>query len=222
MIDPAQDADAIFPSHMGPEYVGFDHVTWYVGNAKQAASFYVTRMGFKQIAYRGPETGSRSITSYVVSNGDAVFVLISPCRPPPSATRGSDDDISEDEKTLLEDIQSHLTEHGDGIRDVAFKINGDIETVWKRAVHNGAKSVRPPQTVAVGDHGLIITATISAYGDTVHSLVNRQQYSGPFLPGYEAVKDDDPINKLLPKIDFIEIDHCVGNQPWHGVDSIVK
>ena len=32
-------------------YQAFDHVLWYVGNAKQAASYYVTRMGFKHVAY---------------------------------------------------------------------------------------------------------------------------------------------------------------------------
>ena len=32
-------------------YQAFDHILWYVGNAKQAASYYVTRMGFKHVAY---------------------------------------------------------------------------------------------------------------------------------------------------------------------------
>lgn len=50
-------------------YQGYDHVHWYVGNAKQAASYYVTRLGFKHIAYRGLETGSRLVTSHVVGNG---------------------------------------------------------------------------------------------------------------------------------------------------------
>lgn len=224
MIAPVslQDEDAIFPSHMGPEYVGFDHITWYVGNAKQAASFYITRMGFEHIAYRGPETGSRCITSYVVSNGAAVFVLTSPNRPPLEGNTAGDETISAEEKALLAEIQTHLVKHGDGIKDVAFRISGDIEAVWQRAVDNGATSVSPPRTIAVDGHGSIALATISAYGDTVHSLVNRQEYDGPFLPGYGAVVEDDPISALLPKIDFIEIDHCVGNQPWNGVDSVVR
>lgn len=54
MTIPAAD-ETIFPTNLGPEYVGFDHILWYVGNAKQAASYYITRMGFKPIAYRGPE-----------------------------------------------------------------------------------------------------------------------------------------------------------------------
>ncbi|KAF7165073.1 hypothetical protein CNMCM6106_001351 [Aspergillus hiratsukae] len=211
----------IFASNLGPEYVGFDHITWYVGNAKQAASYYVTRMGFKQIAYRGPETGSRSVVSHVVSNGQAIFVLTSPIRPL-SETSEYDDDVTEADQKLLEEIHSHLNKHGDGVKDVAFRIEGDIEAVWKRAVDHGAAPVAPPTTLKDDRHGSITLATIGTYEDTVHSLINRRHYSGPFLPGYEAVTDDDPINRLLPSIDFIEIDHCVGNQPWNGVDPIVK
>ncbi|KAL1849204.1 hypothetical protein Plec18170_007495 [Paecilomyces lecythidis] len=216
------DEETIFPSKLGPEYVGFDHITWYVGNARQAASYYIARMGFKQIAYRGPETGSRSIASYVVSNGKATFVLTSPVRAPPDT--GKDDNVPEVEKALLKEIHEHLTIHGDGVKDVAFQIDGDVETVWKKAVDNGAVSIRTPTTVKSEDHdhGQIIIATIGTYGDTVHSLVNRQGYSGPFLPGYQPISTDDPVNTYLPKIELIEIDHCVGNQPWDGVDKAVQ
>ncbi|KAL1969528.1 hypothetical protein VTN77DRAFT_8966 [Rasamsonia byssochlamydoides] len=208
---------------IGPEYVGFDHITWYVGNAKQAASFYITRMGFKLRAYRGPETGSRSIASYVVSNGDAIFVVLTaPVCGPPGVVK--DDDIPEEEKNLLTEIHTHLTKHGDGVKDVAFRIEGDIQTIWDRAVSHGAKSILSPTTFKGDepDHGHVVVATIGTFGDTVHSLVNRQAYSGPFLPGYKPVLEDDPINKFLPKIDFIEIDHCVGNQPWNGIDKVVQ
>lgn len=213
--------EEIFPSKLGPEYVGFDHISWYVGNAKQAASYYVARMGFKHVAYRGAETGSRSVASYVVSNGKATFVLTSPIRAPPGMSK--DDDVPEDEKTLLQEIHDHLTRHGDGIKDVAFQIDGDVEAAWKKAVDHGAVSIKPPKTLKGDDgQGQIVIATISSYGDTVHSLVNRKGYSGAFLPGYEPVTEEDPINKFLPKIDFIELDHCVGNQPWNGIDNVVK
>lgn len=32
-------------------YQAFDHILWYVGNAKQAAAYYITRMGFSHLAY---------------------------------------------------------------------------------------------------------------------------------------------------------------------------
>jgi 4-hydroxyphenylpyruvate dioxygenase len=217
-----ENEKSIFPeSLLGPDYVGFDYITWYVGNAKQAASFYITRMGFKHIAYRGPETGSRIVASYVIRNGNAIFVLTSPIRLPPGT--GKDDDIPEEEKPLLREIHEHLTKHGDGVKDVAFQINGDVAAVWKRAVDCGAVPISSPRVLKDdAGHGGVSIATIGTYGDTVHSLVNRQGYTGAFLPGYESVTEEDPINRFLPMIDFIEIDHCVGNQPWHGVDDVVK
>ncbi|KAK1139327.1 hypothetical protein N8T08_001098 [Aspergillus melleus] len=146
------------------------HIAWYVGNAKQAASFYVTRMGFKHIAYRGPETGSRVIVSYVVSNGDADFVLTSPnCAP----GFEWDDHVSEEDADLLDEIHDHLTKHGDGVKDVAFRINGDIKAVWKKAVGHGATSISPTILHKNG-HGSITLATIGTYADTAHSLVNRE------------------------------------------------
>lgn len=181
-------------------------------------------MGFKPIAYRGPETGSRSITSYVVSNGNATFVLTAPIRAP-EHDGNHQQDISEEERVLLKEIHSHLTKHGDGIKDVAFLVDGDVGAVWRKAVDRGAVPVKSPRAVKVGHDGRsqIVLATIGAYGDTVHSLVNREKfYSGPFLPGYEVAVEDDPINAVLPKVDFIEIDHCVGNQPWNWVDRVVK
>ena len=175
-------------------------------------------LGFKQIAYRGPETGSRHVTSRVVSNGQAVFVLSSPvCGPSEIGI-----DISRKEKAVLTEIHNHLTEHGDGVKDVAFRITGNVDDVWRCAVDRGAPPIAHPVTLRDGKNGSVQMATVGAYGDTVHSLVNRQRYTGPFLPGYEEVSEEDPINSLLPKIDFIEIDHCVGNQSRNGVDPVVK
>lgn len=37
--------------------LAFDHVTFWVGNAKQAAAFYTSRFGFEYLAYKGLETG---------------------------------------------------------------------------------------------------------------------------------------------------------------------
>lgn len=218
VMDTENMQENICPSSLGPEYVGFDHITWYVGNSKQAASYYVSRMGFKQIAYRGPETGSRHVTSRVVSNGQAVFVLSSPvCGPSEIGI-----DISRKEKAVLTEIHNHLTKHGDGVKDVAFRITGNVDDVWRCAVDCGAPPIAHPVTLRDGKNGSVQMATVGAYGDTVHSLVNRQRYTGPFLPGYEEVSEEDPINSLLPRIDFIEIDHCVGNQSWNGVDPVVK
>ncbi|KAJ5504393.1 4-hydroxyphenylpyruvate dioxygenase [Penicillium fimorum] len=216
----------ILPANMGPEYVGFDHIHWYVGNPKQAASYWITRMGFRLIAYRGPETGSPYLVSYVVANSGATFVLTGPVCGPPN--EGSEDDVlrqaSNYERATLTEIHKHLTIHGDGVKDVAFRIVGDIHAVWKRAVGNGARAITEPQTSAVEGHGWIVSATLGTYGDTVHSLVNREKYSAgaPFLPGYRLIDSEDPITQLLPPINILEIDHCVGNQSWGEVDTIIQ
>jgi 4-hydroxyphenylpyruvate dioxygenase len=223
MISPSTSND-IFPSKLGPEYVGFDHITWLVGNAKQAASYYVTRMGFNQIAYRGAETGSRYEASYVVSNGKATFVLTSPFRGPPEYGPNGDDDLTSEEKASLKKMHDHLAKHGDGVKDVAFQIDGGLEGVWQRAVARGARVISEPKTISGkdGKDGGILMATMGTYGETTHTLIDRNKFSGAFLPGFVATTGDDPVNKFLPKIDFIEIDHCVGNQPWDGLDSAVK
>jgi 4-hydroxyphenylpyruvate dioxygenase len=92
-------------------YRGYHHVHWYVGNAKQAASFYVSRMGFERVAYRGLETGSRATASHVLRNGNVTFVLTSPLRCLEQSTR-----FSEDEAHLLREIHEHQERHGDAVK----------------------------------------------------------------------------------------------------------
>ena len=226
MTIPNKSDDTIFPTNLGPEYVGFDHIQWYVGNAKQAASYYITRFNFTLIAYRGPETGSPYLASYVVGNKAAVFILTSPvCGPSHPENKVLREATAED-RAMLTAIHEHLTIHGDGIVDVAFLVTGNIDEIWKRAIKHGASAKAEPHVIEAETGGHITRATIGTYGDTVHSLINRDQYpsSGPFLPGYRNIsaEDRDPINDVLPPVDFIEIDHCVGNQPWGGVDTAVR
>lgn len=197
---------------------GYDHITWYVGNAKQAASYYVARMGFQHMAYRGLETGSRSIASHVISNGRAIFVLTSP-------TRGSDGGWYEErqglpyaEKRLLQDIQAHINTHGDAVKDVAFAVD-DVEAMYAAAVTKGAISVQEPLTVSTEEDGEIVTAIIKTFGNTTHTLVNRSKYKGCFLPGFRSTLVPDPLEKYLPNITFEVIDHFVGNQNWDQMES---
>lgn len=56
-------------------------------------------------------------------------------------------------------------------------------------------------------------ATISTYGDTTHTFVERSKYKGIFLPNYAAIEEKDPLERLLPATKLNFIDHCVGNQP---------
>jgi 4-hydroxyphenylpyruvate dioxygenase len=87
-------------------------VVFWVGNAKQAASYYTTRFGFKHIAYRGLETGSRSVVSHVVRLNNVTLVFQSALNP------GN------------QQMTEHLGTHGDGVRDIAFTVE-DARKCWK-------------------------------------------------------------------------------------------
>lgn len=200
-----------------PNFHGYDHITWYVGNAKQAASYYTTRLGFYTVAYRGLETGSRYIASHVVANGNIRFVLTSPIRA--YSTLDGDEPISSEERSQLREIYAHLEKHGDAVKDVAFEVD-DVEGVYRQAVSQGAASVQPPRTKSDED-GSVTTAIIETYGDTTHTLISRTSYSGPFLPGYRAIPASkrDPLQALLPPVRLEAIDHCVGNQDWNQMEA---
>ncbi|KAJ5899427.1 hypothetical protein N7495_004171 [Penicillium taxi] len=194
-------------------YRGYDHVHWYVGNAKQAATYYITRMGFKHIAYRGLETGNRSICSHVIRNGDITFILTSPLRSLDQADR-----FSPEEQDFLREIHHHLEQHGDAVKDVSFEVD-DVDAVYFAAVKNGAKSVSPPK-VFEDSNGHVKVATIQTYGQTTHTIIERSQYNGRFLPGYRDEQIEDPVSKFLPGVHLLRIDHCVGNQDWEEMEKI--
>jgi 4-hydroxyphenylpyruvate dioxygenase len=200
-----------------PNFHGYDHITWYVGNAKQAASFYTTRMGFKTIAYKGLETGSRYIASHVVANGAIRFVLTSPIK----SFTGIDGDepISSEDRSLLKEIYQHLEKHGDAVKDVSFEVD-DVQGVYQQAVDQGAVSVQPPRTRS-DENGSVTTAIIRTYGDTTHTLISRDNYLGVFMPGYKATAASkiDPLQSLLPPVNLEAIDHCVGNQDWGKMEE---
>ncbi|KAL8707039.1 MAG: hypothetical protein Q9225_007860 [Loekoesia sp. 1 TL-2023] len=196
-----------------PNYKGFHHMTWYVGNAKQAASYYVTRFGFKHIAYAGLETGSRSIASHVISNGGATFVLKAPLR----ELNALEKDTPEEEKRLLAELLAHLSKHGDAVKDVAFEVD-DARAVYYQAIEKGAGNVQEP-LIMRDEFGEVTTAIIKTYGDTTHTLIEKNGYRGFFMPGYRPIESEDPIQKYLPKISYEAIDHCVGNQDWGGMQE---
>lgn len=196
-----------------PSFNGYDHVTWWVGNAKQAASYYSTLFGMKAVAYRGLETGSRYFTSHVVSNNDVRFVFTSPIRS--LSYLPEDEPISPEEKTLLKEMHAHLERHGDAVKDVAFEVDS-VEGVYSRAVSQGAEAVQAPMIATDKAFGSVTTAVIRTYGDTTHTLVSRDDYKGPFLPGFRtAVLPTATV--ALPEVQLTRVDHCVGNQDWNAM-----
>jgi 4-hydroxyphenylpyruvate dioxygenase len=176
---------------------GTDYIEFYVGNAKQAALYYQTAFGFSLVAYRGPETGTRDRASYVIQQGKVWLVLTTALRP--------DGPIAE-----------HVAKHGDGVRDLALWVD-DARDAFTKAVERGAKAVQEP-TVARDEHGETVTAAIQTYGETIHSLVQRTKYSGPFMPGFVAAR-----SRYAPAPVGLEyVDHCVGNVELGAMNKWVE
>jgi 4-hydroxyphenylpyruvate dioxygenase len=169
---------------------GIDYVEFYVGNARQAAHFYRTALGMRLIAYCGPENGTRDRVSYVLEQNRIRFVMTAALR-------------------AEHPIAKHVQKHGDGVRDIALLVD-DAGRAWKETTSRGAPSVREPETVKDAE-GEARLASIAAYGDTIHTFVERRNYSGVFLPGYEAVTQDDA---LASPTGLLHIDHIVGNVGW--------
>ncbi len=169
---------------------GTDYVEFYVGNARQAAHFYRTAFGFRLAAYRGPETGTRDRASYLLVQDKIRFVFTTPLQPDG-------------------EIAAHVRLHGDGVRDIALWVD-DAEAAWRATTSRGARSVREPETQR-DSAGEVRTASIAIYGDTVHSFVERRNYRGAFLPGFESVTAEDT---LAQPVGLKYIDHMVGNVGW--------
>ncbi|MEU5423732.1 4-hydroxyphenylpyruvate dioxygenase [Streptomyces sp. NPDC020667] len=179
---------------------GMDAVVFAVGNAKQAAHYYSTAFGMKRVAYSGPENGSRETASYVLESGGARFVFTSVIK------------ASTDHGRFLAE---HVAEHGDGVVDLAIEVP-DARAAYAYAVEHGATGVKQPYELT-DEHGTVVLATIATYGKTVHTLVDRSGYTGPYLPGFEAAES---IVEPGPRR-FQAIDHCVGNVELGKMDEWV-
>ncbi|KAG1931619.1 4-hydroxyphenylpyruvate dioxygenase [Pimephales promelas] len=176
------------------KFLKFHHLTFWVGNAKQAAVFYCDKFGFEPLAYKGLETGSRELVSHAVRQDKIIFVFESPLNP------GN------------EEMGEHLMKHGDGVKDVAFQVE-DCDFLVKKAKERGAVVVREPW-VEQDSGGKVKYAVIQTYGDTTHTFIEYTgPYKGLFLPGYHEPLFRDPLLPKLPPGHLSFIDHIVGNQP---------
>jgi 4-hydroxyphenylpyruvate dioxygenase len=172
---------------------GTDYVEFYVGNALQAAHYYMNAFGFQPFAYAGLETGLKDRTSYVLKQGKIIFVFTS---------------------SLVADslIAEHQKLHGDGVKFVALWVD-DARSAYKETISRGAKSYLEP-VVHKDEHGEVLTSGIYTYGETVHLFVERKNYRGVFLPGF---KEWNPTYKR-PEVGLKYVDHMVGNVGWNEMN----
>jgi 4-hydroxyphenylpyruvate dioxygenase len=174
------DAQDTFPIN------GTDFIEFYVGNAKQAAHFYQAAFGFQLVGYRGPETGVRDRASYLLVQNKIRLVI--------TTALGPDGEIAR-----------HIQAHGDGVRDIALWVN-DARDAYAKALERGAESACEPRTLR-DDDGEVVIAGIKIYGDTIHSLVERKNYRGLFMPGFEK----RTTHYRPAPTGLLHVDHCVGN-----------
>ena len=104
---------------------GTDYVEFYVGNAKQAAHYYMSAFGFQALAYAGPETGIKDRASYAVRQNKLTLVLTTPIRP-------------------NNEMADHIYKHGDGVKALALRVD-DATSAWEETTKRGAKSYMQPQ-----------------------------------------------------------------------------
>lgn len=102
--------------------------------------------------------------------------------------------------------------------DVAFEVD-NLRQLYQAAVAAGAIPISPPATIS-DEFGSVEVATLRTYGETVHTLTQRNGYRGAFLPGYRSETALNPINSMLPRVKLEEVDHCVGNQNWEEMESV--
>ncbi|MBA3489669.1 MAG: 4-hydroxyphenylpyruvate dioxygenase [Longispora sp.] len=184
---------------------GWDHLRFYVGNAKQAAHYYSTAFGMTLVAYRGPEQGYRDHAEYVLTSGGATFVFAGGVHANSEATQ-------------------HYARHGDGIIDIALEVP-NVDANYAFAIAAGATGITEPHDVS-DEFGTVRMAAIRTYGETRHVLVDRSKYSGPFMPGF--VKREPVVDRSAaiaagadPKRYFQAVDHVVGNVELGKMDEWV-
>ncbi len=177
--------------------LGTDYVEFYVGNAKQAAHYYKTAFGFQSYAYAGLETGMKDRVSYVVKQDKIKLVL--------TTALNSESPIGE-----------HVKKHGDGVKVIALWVD-DATKSWEETTKRGAVSYMEP-TVEKDEHGEVVRSGIYTYGETVHIFVERKNYNGTFLPGFQKWESDYNPEPLGLKY----IDHMVGNVGWGEMNTWVK
>jgi 4-hydroxyphenylpyruvate dioxygenase len=191
-----EHTDAAAPA--APVLGGIDHLEWWVGNARAFAGFLQSAFGFDVVAYAGPETGRRDRVSYLLQQGRVRF-MVSGALSPESP------------------IAAHVREHGDGIRDICFLVD-DVSAAYESALARGAGSERVP-AIDTDAHGVIRHAAIRAYGDTVHTFLDRASYTGPFAPQFEPT---DLIRPVGPEVGITRLDHVVANVERGHLDEWVS
>lgn len=183
---------------------GWDAIVFVVGNATQAAQYYQSAWGMELVAYSGPETGNRDHKAFVLHSGSIRFVL-----------KGAVDPESP--------LADHHRRHGDGVVDIALEVP-DVDRCIAQGRAAGATVLEEPHDLT-DEHGTVRMAAIATYGETRHSLVQREvggaTYGGSYLPGYVERSSTITRKPGQPRRLFQALDHVVGNVELGRMDEWV-
>ena len=192
-LDPRPPATAV-----ADLLLGWDHLEWWVGNARAVTAWLTSGFGFEVVGYAGPETGVSDRVSYLLAQGDVRFVITAGLR-------------------FDSEVARHVLEHGDGIRNVAWRVADQAATA-ELAGSRGADVIVEP-TTEEGKGGFVSSAGIATYGVTRHLFVDRSTWSGGWGPGWSAERL--PPRPVGPSVGVTSIDHVVGNVEEGRLDEWV-
>lgn len=181
--------------------VGWDHLEWWVGNARAVTAWLTSGFGFEVVAYCGPETGVSDRVSYLLAQGQVRFLVTGGLSPDSEVTR-------------------HVLDHGDGVRNLAWAVL-DPAAALEAATSRGAHVVEPVSSVD-GEAGRVTTAAIATYGQTRHLFVDRSGYHGTWGPGFTDAATQRIRPPVGPAVGVTSIDHVVGNVEEGRLDEWVS
>jgi 4-hydroxyphenylpyruvate dioxygenase len=170
--------------------IGWDGIVWVVGNARQITHYFQSALGMTLVAYAGPETGLRDHTAFVLTSGACRFVVQGGVAP---------------DSPLLDQHRRH----GDGVFDISLEVP-DVDQCIRQARQQGARILTEPHDLS-DEHGTVRLGTVAAYGETVHTLVDRSRYHGVYLPGFVPFTSSYVKRPDAPARLFSALDHVVGN-----------
>ncbi|MGW2050535.1 4-hydroxyphenylpyruvate dioxygenase [Streptomyces sp. NPDC001858] len=135
-----------------------DYVEMYVRDLDAQIAHWRDRYGFVEAAVGGsPEQGFRAA---VLSQGAMRLVLTE------ATAEGHP-------------ASDFVLAHGEGIANIALR-TADVRTAFGQAVENGAQALAEPVEHPGDD--VELSATVSGFGDVVHTLVQRRSSTGAGLP----------------------------------------
>jgi 4-hydroxymandelate synthase len=168
------------------EIRGIDHIELYVGDARQAAFYFDTAVGFRTHGQGGPETGLADQRSLLLGQADIRMLLTSGL-------------------TARHPASTYVRRHGDGVAVIALEVD-DAAGAYAELVARGATPAAPPRTFTGAD-AEVVTAEVGGFGDVRHRLVERRGDRGVFLPGAITPAPDPDGGTLLAEVDHLAV--CV-------------